>query len=207
MPMRFRFRGLASTALLLFFCAAAPVARAGDLRFTWDPSTGATGYRLHYGTSSGQYTTTVDVGNVTQSTLNNLTNCANQFYAVTAYNSAGSSAYSTEVASWPRPILTSASPSTGQRGTQLALTLTGSNYQSGATVSFSGSGITVNSVSVASCTQLTVNITISATATLGASTITVRSANGVAGTGSSLLFSVVSQTLPAVQNLRRTDVQ
>ena len=57
--------------------------------FTWSPSPDAVaGYRLYYGSSSGNYTQSVDVGNVTQSTVSNLTAGATYYAAVTAYNSA-----------------------------------------------------------------------------------------------------------------------
>jgi len=54
----------------------------------WDPNTEANiaGYRLHYGTSSGNYTTTVDVGNTTTATASNLTNGQAYYAVVTAYN-------------------------------------------------------------------------------------------------------------------------
>ena len=183
-----------------------PSARAGDLGFAWNPSTGATGYRLHSGASPGSYTSSVDVGGSTQTSLTTVPDCTTQYYAVTAYNSAGQSGYSTEVASWARPRIASTSQSTGQRGTTVALTLSGANYQSGSTVSFSTSGLSVSSVSIGSCNQLTLNVAISATAAIGPATISVTGPNGVVGSASGL-FSVVGTPLPEVQNLRRTDVQ
>ena len=59
-------------------------------RITWQPSSGSdvAGYRLHFGTSSGYYEYTVDVGNVTQFTIEDL-EPGFYYYAVTAYNIEG----------------------------------------------------------------------------------------------------------------------
>jgi hypothetical protein len=66
----------------------------------WNASTGSTvtGYKVYYGTQSGQYTTSVDAGNVTNYTVTNLQTGPTYYFAVTAYNSAGlQSPYSNEV--------------------------------------------------------------------------------------------------------------
>ena len=40
-------------------------ALAGDICIEWEPVEGASGYRVYYGLSSGNYTSSVNVGNVT----------------------------------------------------------------------------------------------------------------------------------------------
>ena len=73
-----------------------------------------------------------------------------------------------------RPTVTSLNPSSRGRGaTNQFVTVTGTNFQAGATVAFSGSGITVNSVAFNSASSLTVNLNISGSATLGARDVTV----------------------------------
>src|SRR5882762_10171141 len=73
----------------------------------------------------------------------------------------------------PPPTVTSVNPNSGAQGQSLpSVIITGSNFQSGATCSF-GVGITVNSCTFNSATQLTASITISSTATLGARNVTV----------------------------------
>ena len=47
------------------------------------------GYRLYYGTSSGNYSQVIDVGNTTVATISNLAPGQTYFLAVTAYNTAG----------------------------------------------------------------------------------------------------------------------
>jgi hypothetical protein len=204
--MRSTFGAGRLVSLWLVCLGLGSAAHAGDLGFAWNPSTGATGYRLYSGATSGNYTSNVDVGGTTQTSLTTAPDCTTQYYAVTAYNSAGASGYSSEVASWPRPRVASTSQSTGQRGTTFSLTLTGANYQAGTTVSFSTTGVTASGVTIGSCNQLTLNVTVTATATIGPTTISVTSPNGVVGTAAGL-FSVIGTPLPAVQNLRRSDTQ
>ncbi len=61
-PRRFLFAALAVLTLAAF-CACASAAR-----LVWDANTEPhlRGYKIHYGSASGQYTETVDVGNVTE---------------------------------------------------------------------------------------------------------------------------------------------
>jgi hypothetical protein len=85
--------------------------RAGDVNFTWDPSAGAAGYRVYIGTESGIYGPPV-VTAAPPLNVPNLPDCVEHFAAVTAYNIAGESNYTAEVAFWPRPNITNAAPST-----------------------------------------------------------------------------------------------
>jgi hypothetical protein len=65
----------------------------------------------------------------------------------------------------PTPIIAGVSPKGTAIGNNVNLTILGRNFGLGATsLSFSGGGITVNSVMVVSSTQLTANVTISPTA-------------------------------------------
>jgi hypothetical protein len=84
-------------ALLLFssnlFAASANLA--------WDASTssGVGGYKVSYGTSSGNYTSTIDAGNSTTYALSGLPEGTQYYFAVKAYDSTKTteSAYSNEV--------------------------------------------------------------------------------------------------------------
>lgn len=77
------------------------------------------------------------------------------------------------------PTATAASPSSrGQGAAAQDVTITGTSFLDGATVSFSGSGITVNSTTFDSATALTANITVSAGAATGARDVTVQNPNG-----------------------------
>jgi hypothetical protein len=91
---------LAMCCLFLGASVFHPSARAGAASVTlgWDAATGVSGYKLHRGTASGSYTTSVDVGNVTSYTLSDLTSGTTHYFAVTAYDSSQEeSGYSNEV--------------------------------------------------------------------------------------------------------------
>lgn len=78
----------------------------------------------------------------------------------------------------PPPSLTSLSPNTGGQGdTGLNVTLTGANFLANPICTF-GEGITVNSCTFNSSTQLTANLTITTTAFIAASNVTVTNADG-----------------------------
>jgi fibronectin type 3 domain-containing protein len=75
---------------------------SADLRVTlaWNANTESdlAGYKLHYGTVSGNYAQTVDVGKQTQYTLGELSEGATYYLALTAYSTSGlESDYSNEV--------------------------------------------------------------------------------------------------------------
>ncbi len=77
-------------ALLFMRCIASAYA-AESVSLAWDANveTNIAGYRLYYGALSGHYTQMLDVGNVTEATISNLTAGFTYFFAVTAYDSAG----------------------------------------------------------------------------------------------------------------------
>ena len=81
------------------------------------------------------------------------------------------------------PTITSLNPATrGQGATNENIVITGANFGSGtwanSSVTFSGAGITVNSVSRTDSTHLTVNISVAAGAATGARDVTVRNTDG-----------------------------
>ena len=80
------------------------------------------------------------------------------------------------------PTLASVTPSSGDQGAAVAVTLTGTNFVIGATtIAVSGSGVTVSGTSVSSGTSLTATFTIAAGATSGARTVTVTTTGGTSG--------------------------
>ena len=73
---------------------------AQSVTLAWDPNLapGIVGYRLYSGTSSGVYTQSIEVGNVSSAALSALQVGRSYFFAVTDYNSVGQeSAFSNEV--------------------------------------------------------------------------------------------------------------
>jgi hypothetical protein len=190
---------------LLALAIAPQAAYAGSVIVAWDPSSGATGYRVYWGTSPGVYgPSPTDVGNVTETTINNLTDCTTYYFAVKAYNAGGDSPFSIETSSWPRPVVNLSTPAAAEQGRTLGLTLAGTNFQAGAGVAFANAGITVNSVTVSSCSQIVTNVTVGASAAVGATNLDVTNPNGVKGTGTGL-FTVQAATNPTVASTSPAD--
>jgi Big-like domain-containing protein/HYR domain-containing protein/fibronectin type III domain protein len=88
MPIRVWVR---TALLLLLFALARTTAFAASIVIAWDPSTNANtvGYRIHYGTASGQYGTTIAVGDLTLYRLDNLTAGQTYYLIVDAYTPDG----------------------------------------------------------------------------------------------------------------------
>ena len=90
-----------------FIILSAAVSLAGDVTLSWSsPVTNAdgtlltdlAGYRIYYGTDTGNYVYYVDIGNVISYQINDLEAGLTYYFAVTAYDTSGNeSAYSNEV--------------------------------------------------------------------------------------------------------------
>jgi hypothetical protein len=147
-------------ALLLL---ASPAA-AGTISLAWDAVPGATGYRVYYGTASGQYTSSITSATAS-ATVSGLQDCAAYFVAVKAYNGAGESPqFSNELTGWSRPVVTSATPATAVQGDQIVMDIVGSNFQSGALVDLGNPHVVLSSVTVLSCTHVQLLATVEPTA-------------------------------------------
>ena len=62
--------------LALFFSLTSNSIMAGSVSLQWaqNPESDVIGYRVHYGSSSGNYSEEVEVGNTTATTVQNLAN-------------------------------------------------------------------------------------------------------------------------------------
>jgi len=83
--------------LALFLGLLSQIHAAQSVTLAWDAEREVVGYRLHYGTASGNYTQIQDVENATVATVSNLTPEQVYFFCVTAYNAVGESPPSNEV--------------------------------------------------------------------------------------------------------------
>ena len=117
-------------ALLVPLVVVSGSSVAGQLSLAWDPVANAAGYRLYYGTSSGNYSSSIDAQNSTNVTVPGLTDGARYYFAVKAYNGTTTSAFSTEVNAVvpaPAPVASfTASPTTGTAPLVVTLTDTSS---------------------------------------------------------------------------------
>ena len=80
-------------------------ASAVNVKLAWDPSPEplVTGYRLYYGTSSGNFTNVVDAGNRTEYTVTGLNAGTSYYFVVTAYTGAGDESTFSNMASYTVP--------------------------------------------------------------------------------------------------------
>lgn len=162
-------------------------ATSASITLTWQNGGGAAPlmrYRIYRGTDSSSvavYDSTAMLSYVDAApTVGTV-----HFYRVAAvdsteFESVKSYSSSASVSAVP-PTLTTVSPQFGAVGETLVVTLTGTNFTSGtSSVSFSGTGITVNSVTFTSSTQLTANISIAAGAATGLRNVSVTTPGGTA---------------------------
>jgi fibronectin type 3 domain-containing protein len=79
---------LAGVALALI-AAFGPTMQGASVTLAWDrsPDSSVTGYRLHYGAATRQYTNAVPVGNVTTTNVSGLLDGITYYFAVTACTS------------------------------------------------------------------------------------------------------------------------
>ncbi|MCC6543675.1 MAG: fibronectin type III domain-containing protein, partial [Nitrospirae bacterium] len=108
-----RLRGIFSILIVVVIFSVISIgatnsARAGQAVLTWDPPTtnsdgspltDLAGYKVYYGPTSGNYSTVINVANVTSYTVTGLYDNTTYYFATTAYNTSSiESAYSGEVA-------------------------------------------------------------------------------------------------------------
>jgi hypothetical protein len=148
--------------------------------------------------------TFTDVGNTTNTTLDGLDDCVTWHFAVTAYNAAGESGFSGDVASLPRSVLSGIAPANAVQGTQASLVVSGVNFEPGDVVAFSNPGIQLDDVNVTSCQEMVLTVTVASDAPPGAADITVTHASGVSGTGEALL-TIVPPVPPTVLSTTPAD--
>lgn len=207
------FRRAATRFALLGWLAwglATPV-NADTISIAWDdlndPNVDI--YRVYYGTSPANYSQTQDVAStVTQTVLSGLSSCTDYYVSVKAVASDGTESvqFADEIAGWARPIVSSAVPSSIQRGATHDVTITGANFRAGVTVTTSHPDITVSGVTVQGCNQLTATLVVAANAAVASFDVTVTDANGILGTGSGVAGVTTDATAPVISGLQAGSV-
>jgi hypothetical protein len=109
-----------------------------SVTLAWNRSstTDVTGYRVYYGVASRSYSNSILAGNVTTNTVPGLVNGVTYFFAVTAYNASGESAFSNEFSHAPIAPTAQASVTTTRRGTLTVRGLAGQRHSIFATQDF-----------------------------------------------------------------------
>jgi hypothetical protein len=144
--------------------AAAAPAAAGSISVSWDPTPGASGYYVYYGTASGVYGPPV-TALTTSATISGLQDCTQYYVAVKAFNGSGAStSYSNELSGWSRPEVTSATPASAMQGDQVVMDVMGSNFDPLATVDLGNPNVVLSSVRRLSCGHIQLIATIEPTA-------------------------------------------
>jgi hypothetical protein len=79
-----------SLPLILFLLLGAHL-QAASVDLAWDPDTDTSiaGYKVYYGTTSGQYIGVIDSGNTSTAKVTNLLGGVTYYFAVSSYNAAG----------------------------------------------------------------------------------------------------------------------
>lgn len=82
-------RGLFALLLLTATCLQFSAFAEKTVTLAWDPSPGPdiAGYKIYYGTASGDYSQVITVGNTTNATVSGLVEGSTYYFAATAYNS------------------------------------------------------------------------------------------------------------------------
>jgi hypothetical protein len=99
--------------LLAILSLLVPAAHAAQVTVAWDSNTdpAVTGYRVHYGTAPGNYTSHVDVGNVTSCVISGLSEGVTYYFAATAYDSSDDESDYSAAVNYTPPLAPAPDPS------------------------------------------------------------------------------------------------
>ena len=91
---------------VLLLCGSVTAAPAASVQLAWDrsPSSSVTGYVLRYGTQSGVYTKSIDVGNATTCEVTQLVAGQRYYFVVQAYSTGGVLSSPSAEVSWIPPL-------------------------------------------------------------------------------------------------------
>jgi hypothetical protein len=152
------FRIAAPGVVGLLISASTVCAQTPTLAWDANDESDIAGYVVEYGAASGSPTSSIDVGNVTSRQFAGLQGGQTYYFRVLAYNTSGQrSGPSNELVYAPpaapsQPVVGAVAPSSGSTSGGTVITITGSNFVSGATVHIGGASAT--GVTFVSSTQL-----------------------------------------------------
>ena len=170
---------------------------AGSVNLAWDGVSEATGYKIHYGTSSGTYTGVVDVGASLTTTVSGLVEGIRYYFAASAYDATRVSGYSNEInriIAWVPPVVTEVIVAATGSSVVMAFDETVIVAGSAPTVT-SSAGVPITLSSPSGSGTATVTYTASRQI-LGAEVLTmdyIQSGSGIKDVGNTLLASFSAQ--------------
>jgi hypothetical protein len=198
-------RTLAPAVVGLLIFASTVSAQTQTLVWNANAESDIAGYVVEYGVTSGSPSTSVDVGNATSRQFTDLETGRSYYFRVLAYNTVGQrSGPSTEVAYVPptapsQPAVGAVAPSSGSTSGGTVITITGSNFVSGATVSVGGTSAT--GVTFVSATQLRAT---TPPGTAGAKAVQVVNPGGLSATLSNAFSYTSTSSQPAYGSVSPT---
>jgi hypothetical protein len=162
-----------------------PTRNVGSLSLSWASVSGATSYNLYWSAVAGVTTSSTKISSVVSvHTHTPLTGGTTYYYKLVAVKSGIESALSNEVSASPysyaAPTVTAISPNSGSISGGTSVTITGTGFVSGATVSIGGASAT--GVTFGSATSLTATTPARSS---GAQNVVVTNPDGQTGTLSS----------------------
>ena len=188
------------------------VAGAATIALAWNANTetNIAGYRVHYGTQPGSYTTIVDRGNTLTASVTGLTDGTRYYFVVVAYDTTGgTSSFSAEVNDIPPPpidstppVATMTAPAAGaQVSGSVALTATATDNVAVAGVTFQVDGVAAGPEDTTAPYSFTWN-TVSATNGSHALRAVARDSTGNLGTSPAVTVQVLNDsTAPLILTL------
>ena len=172
------------------------------------------GYKVYFGTSPRDtavppagYTDSRNVGPVLNATIDQLADCTDYYFGVTAVRGLEeSTVYSPELVGWPAPAVISTAPDTLERGYTYTLDVAGNNFKAGVQVLTSSGDVSILQVRVVSCTLLAVDVTLAPGSNLGSFSLEARNDDGSYAEQLGA-FTIIKKSPGPVQDLRRSNVR
>ena len=116
--------------LLAILSLLVPAAHAGQVTVAWDanPEPEVAGYKIYYGTTAGNYTSSLDAGNATSILISGLQDGATYFFSAVAYDASNNeSGFSNEITyAVPAGAAAAGDPSSGSTSCFIATAAFGS---------------------------------------------------------------------------------
>jgi hypothetical protein len=163
---------------------------AESATLSWSAVTAAGSGAVNYyvsrdgGAPSGSCATSATPSTATSCTDADVSPGSHSYTVTAVWRSWSATSAAKSVTTISSPTVTSANPGSRAQGSGAqTVTITGSHFASGASTTFSGTGVSVNSTTFKSSTELTVAITVASGATTGARNVTVTNPDAGSATG------------------------